>query len=85
MGFAQDDEAAELEFETIESEQMNFWIDLVRSTLALNQCCSEAPSKSLFQQYRPKTNRGDVVPAPRSLAKNVQSDRYGLSQLGVRQ
>jgi hypothetical protein len=42
----------ELEFETIESEQMDFSIDVAHSTLALNQCCSETPLKILFQRYR---------------------------------
>ena len=30
----------------------SFEFDVARSTLALNQCCSETPLKILFQQYR---------------------------------
>jgi hypothetical protein len=39
----------ELEFETIESWRIDLWIKVACLPLLLNQCCSEAPLKILFQ------------------------------------
>ena len=41
-------------FETIESEQMEFWIDVARSTLALINVAGGPPSKSFFNSIDPK-------------------------------
>jgi hypothetical protein len=37
---------------------IGFLIELANSMLVLNQCCSEAPFKILFQQHRPEADFG---------------------------
>ena len=54
---------------------MEFWIDVARSTLALNQCCWETPLKILFQQYRPEVDIG--------LFQNAWLSRYNASSLSL--
>jgi hypothetical protein len=47
----------ESKFETIEPEQMEFWIDVARSTLALIQLLLGDPSQNPFSTVSVKTGK----------------------------
>jgi hypothetical protein len=71
-------ETVELEFETMESTQIDFWIKIAHLPLVLNQCCSEAPLKILFQQHRSNSVM-EVMSAARPLIHRKQKSARDLA------